>query len=65
MVQEKIAIEAELDAFLKAEKDKNSKILQEIMTIQAEHKSTLNKLAEAEDQCNEYKDQIYWLEGDK
>ena len=43
------------------EKDKNSKLLQEIMSIQSEHKGTLHKLSELEDQCNEYKDKMYWL----
>ena len=47
------------------QKDKNSKLLQEIMAIQAEHKGTLHKLAGLEDQCNEYKDKIYWLESNR
>lgn len=55
----------ELESLLKIEKDKNTKMLQEIMNIQAEHKGTLHKMAEIEDQCNEYKDKVYWLESNR
>ena len=50
---------------MKSEKEKNNKILQEIMGIQSEHKQTLNRLNEVEEQCDRYKDQIYWLESNK
>ena len=35
------------------------------MSIQAEHKGTLNRMTEIEDQCTEYKDKVYWLESNK
>ena len=64
-ILDKNAAEAQLESSLKMQKDKNSKLLQEIMMIQAEHKGTLHKVADLEDQCNEYKDKIYWLESNR